>query len=90
MKKGFFIVVVKARSSWTGMGKKREEYFLGNLLQPVIGWAKASGKTIEIVTDLQRKQYHDWLGLKKVVPALVGEDCGPMANGQTVRFVEVS
>lgn len=90
MNKGFFIVLVKAQMPWKSGAAKRGNYFRADLLEPIAGWEKTNGDTMEGAAALQRAQYDSRLAEQKPVPALVPENDGPMANGQIVRFVAVS
>jgi hypothetical protein len=83
--KGFFVVLVKRRGTADGSGA-------GWKAEPVHatpGWAVTSGETLDSALRLQKEQYDARVAMNKPVPELVGARGGPMASGQTVRFVAV-
>ena len=90
MDKGFFVVLVSCKGVRTEVGIKGVKHWKANLVNPVYGWIKTSGETIEETLASQKEQYDDRIATDQMVPDLVTIASGPMASGQTVRFVSVS
>lgn len=89
MAKGFFITIVRRREAGVRYSSKTGLFFQADLVEPVEGWPKTRGETIDALINDQKLQYEAQLAAKGVVPDLVESTNGPMASGQTVRFVEV-
>ena len=85
--KGFFIVVVKRKSAGAAVRDARQ--WQADLIDPVHGWGRTGGENIEAAVASQKEQYNSRIAANQAVPALVGIKGGPMASGQTVRFVAV-
>lgn len=85
---GFFIVLT-ARTGINAVSGIRGKYWQADLIDPMKGWQKTQGESIEENMQLQRDIYNARLKAQQSVPELINAECSPMASGKTVRFVEV-
>lgn len=86
---GFFIVLTE-RTGINAVSGIRGKYWQADLIDPMKGWQKTQGESIEENMQLQRDIYNARLKAQQSVPELINAECSPMASGKTVRFVEVS
>lgn len=89
MNKGFFVVIVRHRDLKTKAGTKAVQCWKANLIEPLDGWPETRGESMEAVLNYQKEQYNAQSMAGQITPELVSIHGGPMATGQTVRFVAV-
>lgn len=89
MNKGFFVVIIKYSDikNKTSMGSLQR--WKANLIEPLDGWSETRGETMDAVLEYQKEQYNVQSMVGQPTPELVSIHGGPMASGQTVRFVAV-
>lgn len=85
---GFFIVLTE-RMGVSPLSGIKIKYWQADLLDPIKGWEKTQGGSIEENIQLQRQQYNERFGTHQLAPELTNVECSPMAIGKAIRFVSI-